>query len=217
VIKIGVNSRVDTRVDHLRHSEAQHRKPANFGYLRLTRAARGHLRQRFLEAEAGITGVNFAVAESGGFVVCTNEGNADLGVAVPPLHIACMGLEKLVPRVSDVAVFLRLLARSATGHTFSHTPHPVQISASTWGRESSIVVPSGRVSVVFSNQIDFGEVGQNSSQTMQFFAMAHGRQRPRSKKAVPMRTRFSFLSSAVNSRIAPVGHTSLHSVQEGSQ
>ena len=91
---------------------------------RLAEAARGHLRQRLLNAEAGITGVNFAVAETGGLVVCTNEGNADLGVALPPLHIACMGLEKIVPRAQDLGVFLRLLARSATGQPItSYSSH----------------------------------------------------------------------------------------------
>ncbi|HMO84872.1 MAG TPA: LUD domain-containing protein, partial [Lacipirellulaceae bacterium] len=81
----------------------------------LAEAARHKLREKFLEAGAGITGVNFAIAETGGFVVCTNEGNADLGTSLPPLHIACMGIEKLVPRLADLGVFLRLLARSATG------------------------------------------------------------------------------------------------------
>jgi len=96
----------------------------------LAEAARQHLRAVFLAAEAGITGVNFAVAETGGFVVCTNEGNADLGVSLPSLHIACMGIEKLVPRAADLGVFLRLLARSATGQpitTYSshfHGPMP---------------------------------------------------------------------------------------------
>jgi L-lactate dehydrogenase complex protein LldF len=83
--------------------------------LYLTRAARKELRQRFLKADAGLTGVNFAIAETGGFVVCTNEGNADLGTSLPKLHIACMGIEKLIPRAKDLSVFLRLLARSATG------------------------------------------------------------------------------------------------------
>jgi hypothetical protein len=55
------------------------------------------------------------VAETGGFVVCTNEGNADLGAALAPLHVASMGIEKLLPRAEDLAVFLRLLARSGTG------------------------------------------------------------------------------------------------------
>jgi L-lactate dehydrogenase complex protein LldF len=81
----------------------------------LTEAARGHLREKFLAAQAGITGVNFAVADTGAVVVCTNEGNADMGTALPPLHLACMGLEKIVPRAEDLGVFLRLLARSATG------------------------------------------------------------------------------------------------------
>lgn len=81
----------------------------------LTEAARQELRQRFLSADAGITGVNFAIAETGGIVVCTNEGNADLGTSLPKLHIACMGIEKIIPRSKDLGVFLRLLARSATG------------------------------------------------------------------------------------------------------
>jgi L-lactate dehydrogenase complex protein LldF len=90
----------------------------------LVEAARDHLRQKFLSAEAGITGVNFAVAETGGLVVCTNEGNADLGVSLPRLHIASMGIEKLVPRLSDLGVFLRLLARSATGQPITtYTSH----------------------------------------------------------------------------------------------
>jgi L-lactate dehydrogenase complex protein LldF len=97
---------------------------------KLTEAARGHLREKFLAAQAGLTGVNFAVAATGGFVVCTNEGNADLGTSLPPLHIACMGVEKLVPRPEHLAVFLRLLARSATGQPITtytshfHGPRP---------------------------------------------------------------------------------------------
>ncbi|MCL4108978.1 UNVERIFIED_CONTAM: hypothetical protein GTU68_052616 [Idotea baltica] len=81
----------------------------------LTEAARQHLRDKFMQADIGITGVNFALADTGGFVVCTNEGNADLGTALPPVHIACMGIEKMIPRAADLSVFLRLLARSATG------------------------------------------------------------------------------------------------------
>lgn len=81
----------------------------------LAEAARQHLREKFLTGEAGITGVNFAIAETGGFVICTNEGNADLGTSLPPVHIACMGIEKLIPRAADLGIFLRLLARSATG------------------------------------------------------------------------------------------------------
>jgi L-lactate dehydrogenase complex protein LldF len=82
---------------------------------RLAHAARKDLRARFLGAEAGITGVNLAVAQTGSIVICTNEGNADLGTVLPRTHIACMGAEKLIPTLADAAVFLRLLARSATG------------------------------------------------------------------------------------------------------
>ncbi len=90
----------------------------------LTEAARGHLREKFIRGEAGITGVNFAIAETGGFVVCTNEGNADLGASLPPIHIACMGLEKIIPKFEDLGVFTRLLARSATGQPITtYTSH----------------------------------------------------------------------------------------------
>ena len=81
----------------------------------LAGAARLHLRDRFLGAQAALTGVNFAIAETGGIVVCTNEGNADLGAALAPIHIASMGIEKVIPGMGELAVFLRLLARSATG------------------------------------------------------------------------------------------------------
>ncbi|MGD9856661.1 MAG: lactate utilization protein B [Planctomycetaceae bacterium] len=106
----------------------------------LTEAARQTLRRKFLEADAGITGVNFAVAQTGGFVVCTNEGNADLGTVLPRLHIACMGIEKLIPRAADLAVFLRLLARSATGQpitTYSSHFHGPQWDELLSGRSGS--------------------------------------------------------------------------------
>ena len=92
----------------------------------LTEAARQHLRDTFLTRRAALTGVNFAIAETGGFVVCTNEGNADMGVHLADVHIASMGFEKIIPRAADLAVFLRLLARSATGQpitTFSSHFH----------------------------------------------------------------------------------------------
>ncbi len=90
----------------------------------LTGAARAHLRRHFLAADAALTGVNFALAETGGFVVCTNEGNADLGAQLAPVHIACMGIEKVIPRLEDLAVFLRLLSRSATGQPVTvYTSH----------------------------------------------------------------------------------------------
>jgi L-lactate dehydrogenase complex protein LldF len=81
----------------------------------ITRRARTHLRAKYFEAGAGITGGNFVSAESGRMVLVTNEGNARFGMAPPPVHIALIGIEKLVPRDRDLGVFLNLLGRSATG------------------------------------------------------------------------------------------------------
>ncbi|MBD0296827.1 MAG: lactate utilization protein, partial [Flavisolibacter sp.] len=81
----------------------------------LTHTARVDLREKFLTRRIAITGVNFAIAETGEFVVCTNEGNADMGAHLADVHIACMGVEKLIPKRKHLGIFLRLLARSATG------------------------------------------------------------------------------------------------------
>ncbi len=81
----------------------------------LTETARQHLRETFLARKAALTGVNFAVAETGEFVVCTNEGNADMGAHLADIHIASMGIEKIIPERKHLGVFLRLLTRSATG------------------------------------------------------------------------------------------------------
>ncbi|MFD3002999.1 lactate utilization protein B [Pontibacter toksunensis] len=98
----------------------------------LTEAARQHLREKFLTSDLAITGVNFAIAETGGFVICTNEGNADMGVHLAKVHIASMGIEKIIPKAENLGVFLRLLARSATGQSITtysshfHRPRPGQ-------------------------------------------------------------------------------------------
>src|ERR1700719_2804721 len=90
----------------------------------LAEAMRANARPRFLKADAGMTGANFAVAETGGFVVCTNEGNADIGASVPPLHVASIGIEKLIPRARDLGVFIRMLSRSALGSAITqYTSH----------------------------------------------------------------------------------------------
>lgn len=81
----------------------------------LTDYARQHLRQQFLRAEAGITGANFVVAESGHVVIVTNEGNGRLVSALPPVHIVVIGMERVVPTWADLPVLLELLPRSATG------------------------------------------------------------------------------------------------------
>src|SRR5205814_1731407 len=77
------------------------------------------LRERFRQADMGITGANFAVAETGTLVLITNEGNGRLTTTCPRVHVALMGIEKVIPRWQDLPVFLKLLARAATGQTLS--------------------------------------------------------------------------------------------------
>ena len=89
--------------------------PADTDPHSLNEAMRNNARPRFMKAGAGMTGANFAIAETGTFVVCTNEGNADIGASVPPVHIASIGIEKVLPKVEDLGVFIRLLSRSALG------------------------------------------------------------------------------------------------------
>ncbi|SHH48236.1 L-lactate dehydrogenase complex protein LldF [Chryseolinea serpens] len=109
----------------------------------LTGAARKHLRTKFLSSSVAITGVNFAVSETGEVVVCTNEGNADLGVQLADVHIACMGIEKIIPKRRDLGVFLRLLTRSATGQPI--TTYSSHFKTPRKGQEMHIVlVDNGR-------------------------------------------------------------------------
>jgi L-lactate dehydrogenase complex protein LldF len=89
--------------------------PGNSDVAYLAESQRRHTRPYYLKAHAGMTGANFAIAETGSFVVCTNEGNADLGANLPPLHIASIGIEKLLPKIEHLGVFVRMLSRSALG------------------------------------------------------------------------------------------------------
>src|SRR5436309_16098244 len=77
------------------------------------------LRAKFRQSDLGITGANFAVAETGSVVLITNEGNGRLTTTCPRVHVALMGMEKVIPRLADLPVFLKLLARAATGQTLS--------------------------------------------------------------------------------------------------
>ena len=81
----------------------------------MARVARATLRQKFLDADLGISGANFLVAETGSLVIITNEGNGRLCTSAPRIHIGITGMEKVIPSLQDLAVFLRLLPRSATG------------------------------------------------------------------------------------------------------
>jgi L-lactate dehydrogenase complex protein LldF len=81
----------------------------------LTAIARRALRQMFAKAAVGLSGANFAVAETGTIVVVENEGNIRFSTTAPEVHVVLMGIEKLIPRFQDLAIFLRLLGRSGTG------------------------------------------------------------------------------------------------------
>jgi L-lactate dehydrogenase complex protein LldF len=85
----------------------------------LTRIARAELREKFLQADLGISGANFGVAETGTIVLVTNEGNGRMVTSLPRVHVAVMGVEKVIPSMTDLAVFLAILAKSATGQKLS--------------------------------------------------------------------------------------------------
>ena len=91
----------------------------------LTVQARNHLREKFQKAKIGISGVNFAIAESGRIVLVENEGNNRLSTTAPDVHIAVMGLEKVLPNESDLPLFLKLLAGSATGQRMTTYVHMI--------------------------------------------------------------------------------------------
>lgn len=85
----------------------------------LNRIARRHLRAAFLSADMGVSGVNFGVAESGSLCIVTNEGNGRLTTTAPRIHVALMGMERLVPGLADLAQMIEVLARSGTGQRLS--------------------------------------------------------------------------------------------------
>jgi len=89
--------------------------PANSDVHYLAESQRQTTRPHFLAAGAGMIGANFAVAETGTVVVCTNEGNADLSINLPGLQIASIGIEKMIPRIEHLGVFIRMLSRNALG------------------------------------------------------------------------------------------------------
>ena len=104
----------------------------------LNSVMRKDMRQHYIKADAGMCGVNFGIAETGGIVVCTNEGNADISANVPPLYVASMGLEKVIPRQSDLPLFIRLLSRSALG--LDMTQYTSHYHGPRKGQEMHIVI-----------------------------------------------------------------------------
>ncbi|HID74669.1 MAG TPA: lactate utilization protein [Planctomycetaceae bacterium] len=113
-------------------------EPFTAEHAALTATARKHLRQEFIRAEMGISGVNFAIADTGTLCVVENEGNAGLATSAPPVHVALMGIEKVIPSIEYLPQFLNLLARSGTGQkltTYTHLFH-----GATPGQELYVII-----------------------------------------------------------------------------
>ena len=109
----------------------------------LTHKMRKLLREEFLSADAGLSGANFIIANKGYAVVCTNEGNADLGATLPPLHIISVGVDKLIPTMEDLGIFLRMLARNATGQKI--TTYTSIFGEMKEGKRVIVLVDNGRL------------------------------------------------------------------------
>ncbi|MBI5572212.1 MAG: iron-sulfur cluster-binding protein [Desulfomonile tiedjei] len=129
------------------------RVPYTEDHLELLKIARDTLRQDFLTADAGITGANFALADTGSVVLVTNEGNGRMATTLPRLHIAVLTLEKIIPSLADLATFMRLLPRSASGQILSSyvslITGPKKQGESTGAEEVHIVlVDNGRSEIV---------------------------------------------------------------------
>jgi len=101
---------------------------------KLTSTARTTLRDRFAAADIGISGVNFGIAETGTILIVENEGNIRLTTSLPRVHIAVMGIEKVIPRFADLDIFLKLLPRSGTGQKL--TTYQSFITGTKTNRES---------------------------------------------------------------------------------
>ncbi len=99
---------------------AAHHKERTVEIPALTREAREALRERFLDADMGISGANFVIAETGTTLTVTNEGNADMVTTVPRIHCVITGIEKVIPTLEDFATLIRLLPRSAIGQTIAN-------------------------------------------------------------------------------------------------
>ena len=120
---------------------------------KLTQIARMKLREEFLAAEMGISGGNFLVAETGTIVTVTNEGNGRMCTTVPPVHVAVVGIDKVVPDWESLTVLLKLLARSATGQKLScytqFISGPPRSAAETGPREMHLVLlDNGRARIL---------------------------------------------------------------------
>ncbi|MDR2346518.1 MAG: lactate utilization protein [Planctomycetaceae bacterium] len=125
------------------------------GHEELTKIARRQLRSKFISSEIGFSGVNFGIAETGTLCICENEGNIGLSTSSPKVHIAMMGIEKLLPRLVDLPLFLNMLARMGTGQRLTSYTHFVNGPAA--GTELYVVlVDNGRTRALADSE--FSEI-----------------------------------------------------------
>jgi len=107
----------------------------------LSMKAREHLRGRLLDADLGITGANFLIAETGGVAIVENEGNIRFTTTTPPIHVVLAGIDKLIPKLTDLATFLPLLTRSATGQRATSY---VQVLSGALSEQHIVLLDNGR-------------------------------------------------------------------------
>jgi L-lactate dehydrogenase complex protein LldF len=132
-------------VGHLFHDKLG--EPFSEEHQSLTAIARKHLREEYIKADMGISGCNFALADTGTMVVIENEGNAGLSTATPPVHVAMIGIEKMLPSVEYLPTFLNLLPRSGTGQKLTSYTHLIE--GATPGRKLYVVlIDNGRTNVL---------------------------------------------------------------------
>ena len=122
----------------------------------LVAEARAQIRKSYFQASMGITGANFLIAETGGSVIVTNEGNGDLSQHLPRCHLVVSGIDKIIPSLSDLSAILRVLARSATGQEMSvYTTISTGVKSESWPRHSHIILlDNGRSSLINSDFSD---------------------------------------------------------------
>ncbi len=119
---------------------------------KLTAIARKRLRQKFIDAEMGFSGVNFGVAETGTLCLVENEGNIGLSTSAPKVHVAFMGIEKIIPRLDDLPLFLNMLPRMGTGQKLTSYVHLFNGPAE--GREMYLIlVDNGRTNALANPEL----------------------------------------------------------------
>lgn len=104
----------------------------------LNSVMRADMRGRYVKADAGMSGANYALADSGTIALCSNEGDIDISACVPPLYVVSMGIEKVIPSAKELALFVRLLSRSSLGYDI--TQYTTHITGPRPGQEMHVVI-----------------------------------------------------------------------------